>query len=123
MDLTCGTGGDDMTGDAAPFALVVRFTVRPEAVAAFDALVADTAGGIREREPGTLIYACHRVQGQPRQRIFYELYRNEAAFEAHEAQPHTRRFLAEREPMLEATGVDFLDLADGKTPVMGGRDA
>jgi quinol monooxygenase YgiN len=123
MDLTCDAGGDDMTGDAAPFALVVRFTVRPEAVAAFDALVADTATGIREREPGTLIYACHRVEGQPQQRIFYELYRNQAAFEVHEAQPHTRRFLAERGGLLESTEVDFLDLADGKTPMSGGRDA
>jgi quinol monooxygenase YgiN len=117
MELTCDAGGDDMTGDAAPFALVVRFTMHPETVAAFDALVADTAAGIREREPGTLIYACHRVQGQPRQRIFYELYRNRAAFEAHEAQPHTRRFLAEREPMLESTEVDFLSGPEGKVPV------
>jgi len=115
-----------MTGNAAPFALVVRFTVRPEAVAAFDDLVADTAAGIREREPGTLIYACHRVQGQPRQRVFYELYRNQAAFDAHEASEHTRRFLAERGALLESTEVDFLDLADGKTPVTartGGLDA
>ncbi len=106
-----------MTGDAEPFALVVRFTVRPEATAAFDALVAHTAVGIREREPGTLVYACHRVQGQPRQRIFYEMYRNQAAFEAHESQPHTRRFLAEREQMLESTEVDFLSRPEGKVPI------
>ncbi len=109
-----------MSEDAAPFALVVRFTVHPEAAAAFDALVADTAAGIREREPGTLVYACHRVQGQPRQRVFYELYRDRAAFDAHEASEHTRRFLAERGGLLESTEVDFLDLADGKTPLTAG---
>ena len=37
----------------------------------------------------------------------------------HEAQPHTRHFLAAREPLLESTVVDFLSLADGKTPKMG----
>jgi quinol monooxygenase YgiN len=58
------------------------------------------------------------VEGEPRQRIFYELYRNRAAFEAHEQSPHTRRFLAEREPLLETKAVDFLALADGKTPVI-----
>jgi quinol monooxygenase YgiN len=99
-----------------PFALVVRFTVRDGAEEQFDALVAETAAAIREREPGTLVYACHTVSGQPRQRIFYELYRDHGAFQAHEASRHTRRFLADRGPLLEATEVDFLTLADGKTP-------
>ena len=108
-----------MTQDATPFALVVRFTVRPLAEAQFDALVAETAAGIREREPGTLVYACHSVRGKPRQRIFYELYRDRAAFDAHEAGEHTRRFLTERAPLLEAAEVDFLTLADGKTPATG----
>jgi quinol monooxygenase YgiN len=106
-----------MSEDAKPFALVVRFTVRPGAEAQFDALVAETAAGIRSSEPGTLVYACHTVEGEPRQRIFYELYRDRAAFEAHEQSPHTRRFLADREPLLESKAVDFLSLADGKTPV------
>jgi len=105
-----------MSEDAKPFALVVRFTVRPGAEAQFDALVAETAAGIRQSEPGTLVYACHRVQGEPQQRIFYELYRDRAAFDAHEQSPHTRRFLADREPLLESKAVDLLSLADGKTP-------
>jgi len=106
-----------MPEDATPFALIVRFTVRPGAEAQFDQLVADTALGIRTSEPGTLVYACHHVDGQPRQRIFYELYRDRAAFDAHEQSPHICRFLAEREPLLESKAVDFLALADGKTPV------
>jgi quinol monooxygenase YgiN len=115
-----------MSQDAKPFALVVRFTVRPGAEAQFDALVAETASGIRDHEPGTLVYACHTVQDQPRQRIFYELYRDRAAFNAHEQTAHTRRFLAQRGALLEATEVDFLDVADGKTPATGqavARDA
>jgi len=108
-----------MSQDATPFALVVRFTVRPGAEAQFDALVAKTAAGIRDHEPGTLVYACHTVQDQPRQRIFYELYQNRAAFDAHEQTAHTRQFLAERGALLESTEVDFLTVADGKTPVTG----
>jgi len=99
-----------------PFALVVRFTVRPGSEEAFDDLVAATAVGIREREAGTLVYACHRVEGAPRQRIFYELYADKDAFNAHESQEHTRYFLEAREALLEATEVDFLDLQNGKTP-------
>jgi quinol monooxygenase YgiN len=102
--------------DTQPFALVVRFTVRPGSEAAFDDLIASTTAGIRTHEPGTLVYACHTVEGSPRERIFYELYADRAAFEAHEAQEHTRHFLAARKPLLESTVVDFLSLADGKTP-------
>jgi quinol monooxygenase YgiN len=105
-----------MAEDTTPFALVVRFTVRAGSEEASDRLVAQTASGIREREYETLIYACHTVEGQPRQRIFYELYRNRAAFEEHEAHEHVRRFLAERTALLESTEVDFLELRDGKTP-------
>jgi quinol monooxygenase YgiN len=105
-----------MDQDVTPFALVVRFTVRPGREADFDQLVAETAVGIRTREPGTLVYACHTVKGAPRQRIFYELYTNRAAFDAHEQAPHTRRFLTARDALLESSQVDFLGLTGGKTP-------
>jgi quinol monooxygenase YgiN len=110
------TPGVEMPQDAKPLALIVRFTVRRGAEARFDALVAATATGIRDHEPGTLVYACHAMQDKPRQRIFYELYRDRAAFDVHEQAPHTRRFLAERGELLDATDVEFLDLSDGKTP-------
>jgi quinol monooxygenase YgiN len=103
-----------MPQDTTPFALVVRFTVRPGAEAQFDALVAETAAGIRDHEPGTLVYACHTVQDQPRQRIFYELYQDRAAFEAHEASPATRRYLEARGQYLASTEVDWLTLQTGK---------
>lgn len=105
-----------MAEDVTPFALVVRFTMRPGAEEAFDRLTAEIAETVREREYDTLIYACHRVEGQPRQRIFYELYRNQAAFQRHEAHDHVRRFADQRSALLESTEVDFLTLEDGKTP-------
>jgi quinol monooxygenase YgiN len=99
--------------------LSVRFTCKDEASAeAHDRLVAETVQSITAHEPGTLIYTVHRVDGQPLQRIFYELYRDQAAFEAHEAAPHTRRYLAEREAYLTGTEVDRLTLQTGKG--MGG---
>jgi quinol monooxygenase YgiN len=106
-----------MAQDATPFALVVRLTVRPGCEADFDKLAARTTAGIRAHEPGTLVYTCHTVNGAPRERIFYELYRDRAAFSDHREQPHTRRFLAERKALLESAQVDFLALTDGKLPV------
>src|SRR5271165_6213677 len=88
------------------FGLCVRFTCKDEASAeAYDRLVAETVEAIKANEPGTLVYASHLVEGQPLQRIFYELYRDDAAFEAHEASPHTRRYLDERDQYLASTEV------------------
>jgi len=71
------------------FGLCVRFTCKDETSAkAYDRLVAETIEAIKVHEPGTLVYASHLVDGQPLQRIFYELYRDEDAFHAHEAAPH-----------------------------------
>ena len=97
------------------FGLSVRFTCKDTASAkAFDAMVAEMVTQIRQREPGTLVYAVHTVEGKPLQRIFYELYRDQAAFEAHEGQPHVRHFLAAREKFLAAWEVDRLSLVTGK---------
>jgi quinol monooxygenase YgiN len=97
------------------FGLFVRFTCKDEASAeAYDRLVAETIEAIEANEPGTLVYASHRVEGQPLQRIFYELYQDRTAFEAHEAAPHTARYLAERDQYLASTEVDWLTLQTGK---------
>lgn len=95
--------------------MVVRFHLNHDAVPAFDRLAAEVVEAVREREPGTLVYAVHRVEGQPDLRVFYELYRDQAAFEEHEAQEHTRRFLAAREELFtRAPEVDFLEVQAGK---------
>ncbi|MQA87726.1 MAG: antibiotic biosynthesis monooxygenase [Streptosporangiales bacterium] len=91
------------------FGLVVRFTCKDQTSAeAFDRLTAASVEQIRQREPDTLLYVVHRVEGDPVLRIFYELYRDRAAFDAHEGQEHVRRFLAEREQYLLSTEVDFV---------------
>ncbi|WP_329567617.1 putative quinol monooxygenase [Kitasatospora sp. NBC_01266] len=99
------------------FGLVVRFELRDrEAAAGFDALVARTLPGIKEHEAGTLAYVVHSVPDEPDVRVFYELYADRAAFEAHERQPHTVTFLAERERYLSAVQVTFLEVEAGKGP-------
>ncbi|MFG2448317.1 putative quinol monooxygenase [Streptomyces sp. NPDC048512] len=98
------------------FGLFVRFTLKEGAGEAFDALMRETAAGIRAHEPGTLVYACHEVEGAPNERIFYELYVDHAAFEEHERQPHTRHFLSERSKYVEQTDVDRLQPYAGKHP-------
>lgn len=81
---------------AGGYGLVVRFDVLAGHEEAFDSLVWETVEHIHADEPGTLVYLTHREPETPSVRVFYELYRDVAAFEAHEDMPHVRRFLAER---------------------------
>jgi quinol monooxygenase YgiN len=97
------------------WALVVRFYLRDEEAAkGFDDLVAETAPQIRDKEPGTLVYAVHKVKDAPLSRVFYELYESREAFDAHEQQEHTKKFLSEREQYLTGHRVEFLDEPTGK---------
>lgn len=90
------------------FGLVVNFTLREGHAEAFDELMRKTVADINRHEPGTLTYVVHTVEGEPLRRIFYELYANQAAFEDHERQPHTIRFLEQREQHVAETIVDRL---------------
>ncbi|MET3984339.1 antibiotic biosynthesis monooxygenase [Streptomyces sp. PvR034] len=97
------------------FGLVVRFSLRDQAAAtAFDELCTATLEGIKSAEPGTLTYVVHVPEGEPLVRVFYELYADRAAFDAHEAQAHTKHFLSERDQYLAGVEVTFLDAISGK---------
>ena len=91
------------------FALVVRFDLLDaQAAERFDALVADLLPQIGAHEPGTLSYVVHTLADAPLSRLFYECYQDRGAFEEHEAQPHTRHFLTEREPLLADRRLELL---------------
>ena len=91
------------------FALVVRFDCRDLAAARrFDELTAEVVSAIAEKEPGTLTYATHAVADEPLARIFYEVYRDREAFQAHEEAEHVRRFHARKDPLLTGARVEFL---------------
>ncbi len=97
------------------FALVVKFNLEnEEKAAAFDALVADTVRAITDHEPGTLVYATHTVADEPLARVFYEVYRDRAAFDEHEQELHTRHFLEQRAQYIESFRVEFLTPAVAK---------
>jgi quinol monooxygenase YgiN len=93
---------------ADEFGLIVRFHLRADSAHGFDRLVRETLPEIAKHEPGTLSYIVHAVTGEPNQRVFYEVYADRQAFQAHEEAPHTRRFLAERGQYLESYEVDFV---------------
>lgn len=97
-------------------ALVVTHVVMPGHEAEFDALVERTVAGVRQHEPGTLVYVSHTDAADPALRVFYELYRDREAFEAHEQQEHVRTFLAERPQHVSSVAVATLEAVAGVTP-------
>ncbi|WP_410050225.1 putative quinol monooxygenase, partial [Actinomadura sp. CNU-125] len=82
----------------------------------FDRLAADLVQAARAAEPDTVVCAVHEVVGSSTQRILYQLFRNDAAFNAHQRQPHLKRFLAESRTHVLATNVIELKLVAHKVP-------
>lgn len=92
-----------------PLALVVTHEVLPDHEEAFDELAAAALRSVAT-EPGTLVYALHTSPEHPSHRVFYEVYRDRAAFAEHERYEHVRAFLAEREHHIRSVTVEFLDV-------------
>ncbi|HTX27417.1 MAG TPA: antibiotic biosynthesis monooxygenase [Streptosporangiaceae bacterium] len=99
---------------ARPYGRILIFTLLEDRVADFDRLAEQTAEEVRTGEPDTLVYVIHLVPNAPMQRIFYEIYRDHAAFDAHESQPYMQRFVAERRSCVLATNVIELRLKYAK---------
>jgi quinol monooxygenase YgiN len=55
-----------------------------EAIAALKELCA----AVEKDEPGVLIYLCHRMAKKADELVFFEVYKDEAAFKAHGRSPH-----------------------------------
>lgn len=64
---------------------------------ALAALLAEQAAVVRRQEPGCLAYRPHRSTTDPEQFIFYEQYRDQAAFDAHRTAPHLATYRERRE--------------------------
>ncbi len=72
--------------------LVVRLDVIPERVEEFlDAITSNAASTFRD-EPGCLRFDVCRSRADPHHFVFYEIYQDEAALEAHRTAPHFARW-------------------------------
>jgi quinol monooxygenase YgiN len=104
-----------------PYGLIAIYTLLDDKVADFDRIAEQAAEQVRANEPDTLVYVIHTVPKAPMQRIFYEIYRDRAAFERHEGQPYVKRFVTARRPCVLATNVIELRLKYAKiSPLVQG---
>ena len=103
-----------------PYGRLLIFTLIEDGVAEFDRLAGQLAEEVQTREPDTLVYVIHLVPNAPMQRIFYEIYRDQAALASHERQPYVMRFAADRRSCVLATNVIELRLKYAKVAPLPG---
>ena len=66
-------------------------------------------------EAGTETYICHRSVPDPSVFLFYEVYKDQAAFEAHGNSPHMAEFLVALRGNLDGhPQIDMLSVLDKK---------
>jgi quinol monooxygenase YgiN len=84
---------------------IAIYTLLEEQGDEFDRLAHDAVEKVKAHEPDTLVYVMHGVPSAPMQRILYEVYRDEAAFEEHNRQSYVQQFEDDRKPYVLATNV------------------
>jgi quinol monooxygenase YgiN len=60
-------------------------------------LLAEQAGVVRKAEPGCLVYRPHRSTKDPDLFLFYEMYKDDAAFDVHRKAPYLAAYRERRE--------------------------
>jgi (4S)-4-hydroxy-5-phosphonooxypentane-2,3-dione isomerase len=68
--------------------VLVNVSVRREMLAEFERAIMANADSARTREPGCVRFDVSQKEDDPSQWLFYEVYKDSAAFEAHRASPH-----------------------------------
>src|SRR5439155_7666779 len=61
------------------------------------ALLKEQVAAVRKAEPGCLVYRPHRSTKDPDLFLFYEQYKDDAAFDAHRKAPHLAAYRERRE--------------------------
>ena len=81
------------------FVLAVNIRIKPESVDAFMKRLGENAAAAR-KEPGCKQFDV-LVDPKDKTRVMlYEIYNDEKAFEAHQATPHFKKYVAEAVPLL-----------------------
>ena len=92
----------------ARVAILVEFTVKPDAVGRFRELITTNAARSLSDEPGCRRFDVLSPADEPGRIVLYEIYDDDHAFERHLATPHYKEFAAAAEPMIETRSIQRL---------------
>jgi len=82
--------------------LLVTLQVKPEHLSEFLEVARHDAEHSEKDEPGCLRFDVSQDRGDPNRFYFYEVYRDEAALDAHRRTPHFRLYLEKSQVWLAA---------------------
>ena len=85
------------------FVLMVDFEVQPGAADQVFQLVSENGRSSVANEPGCHQFDVLRFPDNPNRLMLYEVYENEAAFQAHSKMPHFEAFMAKARPLFVKT--------------------
>ncbi len=94
----------------AAFGLIVDFEIKPETADKFLGLITENARCSVADEPGCQVFDVLKVREQPDRVMLYEIYDNEAAFQAHIKMAHVTSFFAAAKDMIVKQTAYRLDL-------------
>jgi len=92
------------------FVIIVDFRLKSGAQGAFRLLIDDNARASVREEPGCRRFDVVEPRGEPGRILLYEIYDDEAAFDAHCRTAHFARFDADSAPLVEEKTVIRGDL-------------
>jgi quinol monooxygenase YgiN len=75
-----------------PITVIAKLKVQPGKEAEFEAAGKEMIATVKIAEPGTLSYVLHKNTKDPTEFIYYEVYQDQAAFEAHGKTDHMKAF-------------------------------
>jgi quinol monooxygenase YgiN len=103
------------------FALLVEFAIKPGAMAEFRPLMLENAALSLRDEPGCRQFDVLTAPDDADRIVLYEIYDDQAAFDAHMASAHFRRFAAATTEMIASRSLRRLALV-GPDANAGGRN-
>jgi quinol monooxygenase YgiN len=98
---------------AGPFVIIAEFEVKADKLAEFLELARTDASKSVADEPGCRQFDVTLDREQPNRVVLYEVYDNEAAFDAHVETPHLKAFRAGIEPLMVSRQVRRLTRVHG----------
>jgi autoinducer 2-degrading protein len=91
------------------YVVIVDFSIKPERLAQFMPLMLENARLSRETEPGCRVFDVCADPKEKTSIFLYEVYDDRAAFDAHLASAHFKRFDAAVGEMLASKAVRLLE--------------
>jgi quinol monooxygenase YgiN len=75
-----------------PITVIAKLKVQPGKEAEFEAAAKQMIATVKESEPATLTYILHKNTKDPTEFVYYEVYQDQAAFDAHGKTDHMKAF-------------------------------